>query len=215
MQPFWEETFPYEIHITVKDAPSYEQFREDCSKIGVKPIVLDLHTKSDGIINDVMTSFTCKASGAALVEVVETQVGHLQDMGYNVVRYKIETVPWHTHAHYHRNSTNYFEAHVPYPLQEGELEDMRALVKNVKGVHMSRNAFKASSDGLTTYMFTIRDNETTHRGFESQLYDLQNTLMQFAIKTDNAKAQGILQKRHDIEWAIFDSNVSHDNNWIK
>jgi tetrahydromethanopterin S-methyltransferase subunit B len=48
----------FEIHITVdvsEDFSRVDKFREDCVKIEVKPIVLDLEMK-EGSIKDIMTS---------------------------------------------------------------------------------------------------------------------------------------------------------------
>lgn len=49
---------PYEIHITVDNAPDGETFREICKVDGVKAVMLNLQTQPSTLIRDVMTSST-------------------------------------------------------------------------------------------------------------------------------------------------------------
>ena len=100
---------PFEIHITVDGCEmrdpiffdrkkfDIDQFKVACNKIGVKPIVLDLEANST-IIKDHMTS--SKHFGDNKSAYLESQriFEELEKFGFDVVRTKIETVPWHPTA---------------------------------------------------------------------------------------------------------------------
>ena len=92
---------PFEIHVTIEAdsfLESISEFKEDCKSIGVKPIVIDLEINDGSIIKDVMTSSKFFGDNRTAYEESERIVRELKDMGYKVVRNKIETVPWHPAA---------------------------------------------------------------------------------------------------------------------
>lgn len=47
---------PFEMHVTIKEAPDVNSFIQACAILNVKPIILDLQLQSQGVIKDVMTS---------------------------------------------------------------------------------------------------------------------------------------------------------------
>ncbi len=202
------ENFPYEIHITVAQAPSYEQFLIDCKDIGVKAVVLDLHTKASGIIKDVMTSSTMIGTNQTVIEEVDRITAELEARSYRVVRQKIETVPWHPHTGNERSDDNYFESHIPVTIGEGEVEydKLKYLIKRYPGCHLSHNALKKHNDGTIIMMVTMRHNDCNHEDF---------------VKRVNQLRAGLAGEGYDIspkdmvEWAIYDNNISHDNDWTE
>lgn len=201
------ETYPYEIHITVAQAPSYETFLIDCKDIGVKAVVLDLHTKSSGTIKDVMTSSTMIGTNQSVIDEVDRITLALESRGYRVVRQKIETVPWHPHTASDRTEDNYFEAHIPVTIGDGvtEYDKLKYLSKRYPGCHLSRNALKKHNDGTVVMMVTMRHNDCSHDDF---------------VKRVNQLRAGLAGEGYDIspkdmvEWAIYDNNVRHDGVWM-
>ena len=90
---------PYEIHVTVKMSghqDSYPQqirkFKAVCEGIGVKPIVLDL--ENDGMKDAMTSSHHFGDNRSAYTECMRI-ASHLEHCGMEVLREKIETVPWH------------------------------------------------------------------------------------------------------------------------
>lgn len=202
------EAYPYEIHVTVAQAPSYEQFILDCKDIGVKPVVLDLHTKSNGVIKDVMTSSTLVGNNQTVIEEVDRITAELEHRGYRVVRQKVETVPWHPHTASERSDDNYFEAHIPVTIQDGEVEyeKLKYLTKGHPGTHLSRNILKKHNDGTVIIMLTIRHNDCDHATFVTRVNRLKGGL---------AEAGYDFGAKDMVEWAIYDNNVSHDADWTE
>lgn len=201
------EAYPYEIHITVSHAPSYEEFLLDCKDIGVKAVVLDLHTKASGVIKDVMTSSTMVGTNESVIDEVDRITVALEGKGYRVVRQKIETVPWHPHTCSERTDDNYFEAHIPVTIGDGDVEydKLKYLSKRYPGCHLSRNALKKHNDGTVIMMVTMRHNDCSHEDF---------------IKRVNQLRAGLVGEGYDIspkdmvEWAIYDNNIMHDGEWM-
>lgn len=200
-------TYPYEIHITVKEAPSVNQFRADCEEIGVKPIVLDLHTHTHGIINDVMTSSKMIGDNRTVIDEVDRITGELEDRGYKVVRQKVETVPWHPNTFTDRTDDNYFESHIPVTLDKDKVEDLYWLCKQRHpGSHVSRNSLKEYMDNTAIYMVTLRHKDDDLETFKKRVERL---------KTDIENAGHETSAKDIIEWAIYDNNVEHDSTWTE
>ena len=200
------EAYPYEIHITVAQAPSYEQFVVDCKDIEVKPVVLDLHTNANGIIKDVMTSSTLVGNNQTVIEEVDRITVELEQRGYRVVRQKVETVPWHPHTAAERTEDNYFEAHIPVTLMEENQEKLYDLTKRHPGSHLSRNILKKHNDGTYIMMVTIRHNDCDHPTFVTRVNRLKGAL---------AESDFDFGAKDIVEWAIYDNNISHDAEWME
>lgn len=201
-----DRSLHYEIHVTVK-TNEINKFIEECGAIGVKPIVLDLQKlDGSGAIQDVMTS--SKVTGNdndAFVEMTRVSES-LQNKDFNVVRKKVETVPWHPKAlvHDENSEEGYFETHIPIVVNRDELDSLRT-VSRCLSAHMSRNPFKETNDGRIVQMLTLRkscNSELFKTWFKKTLLNLERNYGFYC------------QKVPDIEYALYDSNVQHDAVWI-
>lgn len=205
---------PYEIHVTVEAPKNLEWFKSTCEEIGVKPIIIDLEKNGDLIMSDVMTSsvhFGNNATALLESERIVRALMHGNDiLQYNVLRTKIETVPWHPAAPSKTNGVkmkegNYFESH----LRIVTTEDRRPQLENIAtswNAHLSRNFFKKISENEYIIMMTLRDYNTTSEEFKTTVDNLKYNL----INLYNFEVDKI-----EIEFAIYDTNVTHDIDWIK
>lgn len=202
--------YPFELHVTIQEA-QHGDFYKACEHLGVKPIVLDLQL-AESVMKDVMTSSVIITDGiGAIQELTRIQDG-LSDAGFEVIRGKIETVPWHPAAPSQINQRSmpescYFEAHVAVPLRnDNTLDDNRDLLGQVCGkhaLHLSRNIRK-KTDKHVIIMATLRCYTGTSEHFKSVLKDAVTDL----------EAKGFDISKTITEFAIFDSNVHHDQSWL-
>jgi len=208
---------PFEIHITVKEG-DVDRFREVCSGLGAKPLLLHLQTESHGIIPDLMTSsIKMGRNSDAMDEIVRISDG-LTRAGFEVIRKKIEAAPWHPMAPTESGSDMpkdcYFESHLGVkvrdraPLEEfvrqwnSETDQsLRTLGSKLK---ISRNAFKIK-DGEQTIMLTYRNYKTIRTVFEVTV----------AMIARELKQAGFNVEKTIIEFSIYDSRESHDAAWIR
>ena len=231
---------PFEIHVTVEvDLPigdgdvttdwygSISEFKEDCKDIGVKPIVIDLEINDGSILKDVMTSSKFFGDNRTAYEESERIVKSLRDKGYKVVRNKIETVPWHPAAPQDKDKDHplwhgdpipngcYFESHIGvsiYPNQKQDLETfIRSTLTNGHLIELSgtaklsQNFFKKSNDGSRfVNMLTYRSNMCLRPKFELEVKGIQQLL----------KEEGFGFEKVEVEYAVYDTNVTHDAKWI-
>lgn len=194
----------YEIHVTVK-TEEVNRFMEECGAIGVKPIVLDLQKQDGGSIQDVMTSSKLIGDDEIAFTYMRNVSRLLTDKGFNIVREKIETVPWHPKAIVHGKDSKegYFETHFPVLVAPVYLPDLQVTAKN-QGLHLSKNPFKVRSDGGLIQMATLRKNVA--------LGCFMNWYKASMIWLDEHRFHVI--KSPDVEYALHDSNVSHDSQWV-
>ena len=222
-----ESTFPlpFEIHVTVDTGISFtslDLFKDDCSNINVKPIVIDLEMK-DGILKDVMTSSKHFGDNRSAYE-ESIRISHeLESKGYKVVRRKIETVPWHPAAPTFSTGELipngcYFESHIGVIIAPDEKERLQEFVDGLNsgcteaGVirlcgtsKLSQNFFKKSKDGSKfVNMLTYRDNMTCKDNF---VHDVDG------IKWSLEKC-GFNFEKVEVEYALYDTNITHDAKWI-
>jgi hypothetical protein len=206
---------PYEIHVTVRsDQTSFPKdwidlFRLTCQNLNVKPIVLDLQD-AGGLTTmiDVMTSSKHFGDNcSAYLESKRIATG-LRDSGYDVVRVKIETVPWHPAAPVADQPMPqdcYFEAHIPVnvsTLQSHQLQE-HVVTLNNPNLHVSRNAFKRDiQTGMMTVMLTLRHRTGTYISFKQQLDQIIEQISMFTLG------------KVITEFSIYDTKISHDNKWI-
>jgi hypothetical protein len=204
---------PYEIHITVcldNFSSAIAHFNTVCKHLDVKPIVLNLQTKQGDIaMVDVMTSSKHFGDNrSAYLNAITIKRG-LIDAGYEVARVKIETVPWHPAAPVGDQPmppSCYFEAHIPITLAETQLISLRANIADWRqdDIHLSRNTFKCSADGIIVQMLTLRHNRGTYETFKTRLDTVINSL-----SSDWVIGKVIT------EFSIYDTKISHDASWIK
>lgn len=204
---------PFEIHVTVDASESVEKFRVDCNKIGVKPVLLDLHTKKEGLVKDMMTSQVVIGSTAEAFSAMNATSAALGEIGYDVIRRKIEAAPWHPSAPTATNGLkhiedNYFESHLEVYVEntEGANYSVKTLKEILQGsdVHVSSNAFKVFGD-VSTVMVTLRRKVGIIQSFTHELVVLRKRLLEAGFK---------ISEKDIVEYSIFDSNVQHDSAWI-
>ena len=213
---------------------SISRFKEDCVEIGVKPIVIDLEINDGSILKDVMTSSKHFGDNRSAYEESERIVSELKDKGYKVVRNKIETVPWHTAAPQDKDKDHplfhgepipngcYFESHIGIIISPEEKEDLNELVDFLnEGIcefsgtaKLSRNFFKRSESGKFVNMLTYRSNMVTSKEFESEVRSIEKII---SGKNDWSLLSNFKKfdyEKVEIEYAVYDTNVTHDAKWI-
>lgn len=203
-----EKAEHYEIHITVKSDGEIEQFKEACATLEVKPLVVQL---SNGAVpDDVMTSSSITCTPSELRdECVRILIG-LEAMSWNTVRCKIECAPFHEKvANLEPNDilpSQYFESHIPVVMgpeqTEADWQRLRAFADGTL-LHMSANAFKVQDD-IRTIMLTRRATSFSTQRFCSYIPYLCNVMAGLGFNVQVPV----------VEFAIFDSNRAHDNQWI-
>lgn len=224
-----EFPLPYEIHITVdtsdmRDTTLFdrkpfdiEQFKVACNEIGVKPIVIDLEINE---LKDVMTSSKFFGDNRTAYEESERISNELFEFGFEVVRKKIETVPWHPGAPVISTGKEipndcYFESHIGVIITKDEKEMLNEFVNStltngnvieLSGTtKLSKNFFKkADENGNFVNMLTYRSNMCGSSRFKLEVEGIKNLLNE----------EGFNFEKLEVEYAIYDTNVSHDNKWI-
>ncbi len=214
---------PFEIHITVKLASNIlvDNFKLACARIGVKPIVLDIGMR--GAL-DVMTSSVIMTDNLGAYNEMRRISQELTDAGFDVIRDKIETVPWHPAAPTEPKDVNpnlYFECHINVVCNEEERERLVKWNEECKiGGHLSRNVFKRINDEDFIQMLTIRST-TVNTSFPIDTAGDFVQYVEMVIETLNGDENNYLPNlrpnavlKHTIEYAIYDTNVSHDTGWV-
>jgi len=227
---------PFEIHVTVDaiemrdplmcDSYAFDldQFKLACQDIGVKPIVIDLEINGESDIQDVMTSSKHFGDNRSAYEESVRILNRLEDYGFKVVRNKIESVPWHPAAPTVKTGEPipngcYFESHIGVIITPDEKENLNEFVQGLNDrctevgrielsgkVKLSQNFFKRSKDGSKfVNMITYRSNMTKSSEFIEQVD---------AIKW-HLKECGFEFEKVEVEYAVYDTNTTHDLAWIK
>lgn len=183
-------------------------FKTICNKTGVKPIVLDLENNSEIVMKDVMTSSHHFGNNTSSYYECLRIAYELEEKGFTVVRKKVETVPWHPAAPSKSGDKMpedcYFEAHIGCVITKKQKSLLKELSKSF-GAHLSRNYFKKLDDGKFVNMITLRRYDGLYESFEIGVNSLQN-----ALEKNNIKFEKVI-----IEFAIYDTKVSHDFKWLE
>jgi len=211
---------PFEIHVTVDLDENLDGFKEDCSIVGVKPIVIDLEINDGSILKDVMTSSKFFGDNRGAYEESERIVKELRDRGYKVVRNKIESVPWHPAAPVISRGEAipngcYFESHIGVTIYPEQKEDLQTFIRStltnghlieLSGTaKLSQNFFKKSNDGSKfVNMLTYRSNMCGRPKFTLEVEGIKHLL----------KEEGFDFEKVEVEYAVYDTNVTHDAKWI-
>jgi hypothetical protein len=204
-----------------------DRFKRDCSIVGVKPIVIDLEINDGSVIKDVMTSSKFFGDNRTAYEESERILTELKNRGYDVVRNKIETVPWHPAAPVISTGKEipngcYFESHIGIIISQEEKEDLNELVDFLNEsicefsgtAKLSRNFFKRSESGKFVNMLTYRSNMVTCKEFESEVRSIEKII---SGKNDWSLLSNFKKfdyEKVEIEYAVYDTNVNHDSKWI-
>ena len=206
------DLMPYEIHITVSNPEGIDidTYKKDCATIGVKPILLALQDKKGAkIMSDVMTSSRIYGTNNdALVEMKRIS-NELSNMGYNVIREKIEASYWHQKAPFREDGDTkmpqgcYFECHLNIECTEDRMPELSDIaLKN--DCHLSSNVFKMFDDGSFTIMMTYRNYNDVYEDFKEKLEIIKADLFAKRFKVEKEIA----------EFSIYDTNLSHDSKWL-
>jgi hypothetical protein len=202
-----ERPIHYEIHVTVR-TQEVQRFMDVCSEIRVKPIVLDLQKKGgSGSVQDVMTS--SKITGTDFDAILENRMvsDALSSRGFEVVREKIETVPWHPKAVVYDPDTDkdgYFEAHIPIIVASEDEKTFLSDTCQSQGLHLSRNPFKTFDNGTYVQFITLRRKVPVDK-FRQLVSATVLGFLRNGISISGSP---------EIEFALYDSNVNHDADWI-
>jgi NTP pyrophosphatase (non-canonical NTP hydrolase) len=215
-----EFPLPFEIHVTVESPKDIDKFKQACSLIEVKPIVIDLEINDGSLIKDVMTSSKHFGDNRTAYEESERIVSELKNRGYKVVRNKIESVPWHPAAPVISTGKEipngcYFESHLGVVIKPEEKESLNEFVKytltdshliELSGTSkLSQNFFKKSKDGSSFInMLTYRSNMCGSPKFKLEVEGIKHLL----------KEEGFEFEKVEVEYAVYDTNVTHDAKWI-
>lgn len=205
---------PYEIHITVREPPSIEAFRQFCLSNYVKPIILDLQNRTGTtVLKDVMTSQRLRAVSdvwAAQRALHTTQI--LTSLGFNPVRCKIETSPDHPQApksidecSFTDWGNHYFEAHILLNETSSDKDVDLSIEAWRYNLHLSRNIFKTEPDGSKTIMATFRWTHVTSAQFVREV--------DFIVARLRYRGVAVV-KTPEVDFVLWDSNVKHDAAWI-
>ena len=195
---------PHELHVTADPATTDPQlFREVCGRLGIKAHVIYNETPQGETTADYLTGSDYQCTSAeSVVELGRIATG-LQSAGLQVVREKIETVPWHPLAPKSASDTqrpgSYFESHFTLP-DLPTVHGRRILQWQGEPFYISTTDNKRR-DGLL--FATLRHYNSTAEEFCQTIEELHSAL-----------SQQIVVEYPAIEYAMYDSNPSHDRAWI-
>jgi hypothetical protein len=197
-----------------------DKFKDTCSKIGVKPIVIDLEINDGSIIKDVMTSSKHFGDNRTAYEESRRICDELSKYGFKVLRNKIESVPWHPAAPVISTGKEipngcYFEAHIGVVIKPEQKDDLNYFMKykltngnliELSGTaKLSQNFFKKSKDGNKfVNMLTYRSNMCGSPKFKLEVESIKHLLGE----------EGFEFEKVEVEYAVYDTNVTHDTKWI-
>ena len=201
---------PFEFHVTVAaDNDRLDEFKTACVALDVKPILLDLHLKDGAVFKDLMTSSTHMGTNRSAYEELRRVANGLKEAGFDVLREKIETIPWHPAAPSKKHERSempphcYFESHLGVLCTE-DREDLLKEIAEHHGARRSSNVFKVYSDGSFTVMVTYRKYDGVYEEFVEDLDELEKQI----------KLEGFEVEKRIVEFSIYDTRVSHDAAWI-
>lgn len=195
-----------QIHITINnDGVSWEDFKRDCEAIGVKPLrICDWINYPDMAIR---TSFMTASPGVKeansreggwswdTTQKLREQVAALRKCGYNIIRKKIETVPWHPYAQSPSAwyGDNYLEAH----FKVKSFTSRKWVIKR---------KLLVSVNVLTSQLYvTLRRDDLHPNAFNCVVISVQDDLEQHGWNVDGDMPT--------VEFTIFDSNRDYDAQW--
>ena len=204
-----ENSYWYEIHITVELLPLGKSFFEKvCKFIKVKPIVINLE-KSPGCIiqQDVMTSSKYFGTYELVYSYAISIKKNLEEYGFKILRIKIESEPQHEKSPKQVGDSmppgGYFESHIAFLIEKSQREQLQVIAQE-GGARVSHNPFKIIDQKMVV-MMTLRDYESPFILFDEKLQKLIR----------NAKNNNFIPyKKIEVEFAVYDSNNNHDGSWI-
>lgn len=184
----------YEIHLTL-EVSDIETFKNDCKKVGIKPILIETenYNKEQGI--QIMTSSQHKGKN------YKNTLKYLNNLltGYNVLREKVEIQPLPKKHPEHI----YYESHLRLVLpKDYNMDIIRDLCKK-NDFHCSKNLLKVDNNYIYQ-MITYRGYEMKLQSFQKKICNMINILQSKKIDFDKV----------EFEECVFDTNVNVDNSWL-
>jgi hypothetical protein len=185
----------FEVHVTVK-SKNIEQFKEDCSTINVKPIVINMENVNE---QQVMTSSKHRSDN--YIVICDNIKQQLINKGYSIERIKVEKNPDLTKDNQHI----YFESHLRVNFEDNiQNKNLLSEILKKHKVHLSRNMFKKEKDKCF-FMCTLRNKNTNIVSFRNDIDNVKNEILLHNVFNID---------KIEVEECIFDSNESLDNNWL-
>lgn len=202
---------PHEIHITVTGVDSIDGFKNVCTTIGVKAIILQLHTKSSQIVKDMMTSSVFIGTTTDAIAHAEKLKSFLDDY-YDVTRIKVEVPPFHPAVPSLYNNAKhvkdgYFETHIEvYIDKTAEHMSLERLKENLQDtpLHVSNNFFKMEGDQYTVMV--------TYRVYDGKIEEFKHAVAQY--RNDIEQMGFVISGKTIIEYALYDTKTNHDSEWM-
>lgn len=207
-QPTLSGVYPCEIHITVQTGDA-ERFRKVCQALGVKAIFIKNEHRSGDATPDWLTSSVMKSPLEYVYRQVDRIAATLTQLGFEVTRRKVETLPTHPDAPRNPGDAfppgTYFEAHIPVrkPLHAGitaaEDSRLRPLAKDL-GLFISTNTSKETGEAL----LTLRSYDTPLKPFQDRREHAEEALMLCGYELGDVRT----------EFALLDSDPDYDRQWM-
>lgn len=201
----------FEAHITLKnieDLQNTANFEKFCKKNSVKPIFIEL--ERGDMPKQIMTSSLHKGNFDEINEEVKNLAAKMELENYEVIRLKIEAHPENTGIPPTTNDIlpsqkdNYFEAHykILLPLSTSK-KQLISLCEQYQA-HLSINAFKKRNDNFEERFVTKR----IYKVGKKEAFQAFDNLHQ-ELEKQNFKIN-----KKIVEYCVFDSNESVDDNWL-
>jgi hypothetical protein len=199
------------VHVTVRPPTpaAFERFRTWCQSHDCKCIRIVL-ARGDYVEQPMATWWRGATTLPAVVAEARNLIGELERGTVPIARLKVEAaqdnadVPQSDADAAVQDSANYFEYHVKLLRSQGA--DYEALVQEcIKlGAHLSRNAWRESSDGQEERFVTLRCYRVGRASAEQRLQRLLAALNELGEKMIEVES----------EYTVYDSNVELDAGWL-
>jgi hypothetical protein len=203
----------YEVHVTVSLLQSKKElfdFKNICTLLKVKPIVIDLEKNSTVVQEDVMTSSKYFGYLEDVKTFTWTLSRKLNEFGFVVLRLKIESEPSHSFAPQKPGdimpSNAYFESHISFLCRDKDSQEKLRLIATKNNAHISNNPFKIFSDDSKIIMITLRDYISPFSIFSNNVKNIIEKAKEFEFIPHKNKVE--------VEFAVYDSNWKHDIVWF-
>ena len=205
--------FFYEIHVTVNCDNRIDEFKDVCAMLNVKPIIIDAQKRSGDVLTDVMTSSIIRTADVTVEEAQAEMLRISNAMilnGFKVSRGKIEVSSNHPDCPTIENEKDFgegchYEVHFPIICKEDDVSVLKKFAE-ANDLHLSRSFFKIWGDGRFIQMMTFRSYDLRLEKFKDKVDEIVTDLYDHGYHCCDIPK---------IEYAIYDSNFSHDYEWIR
>jgi len=199
--------YPFEIHLTLsedrwnKKPIDIAVFEKYCKTLNnLKAIVLDLGDAPQQLTTASVIIGTYDDAKMFADNLINT----LYVDGFDVIRTKIETVPWHPILD--GNPDGYYESHFTIFVELNDLSKLREISNNHFGgtrLHISKNALRSDVEGMVKIMGTIRTDNNRN--------DHDYWVIAWASEL---KRNGFEIAKTVSEFALMDTKKSLDDTWM-